>query len=108
VGENCRSVLPAESPTSVRGRRSRSVIRTESGDKNGAGKADVIERLGGTTQSGAPAARVSLLLRAGQNPVGACVLDIAAAHTFAASVHSDAGGTSQLEAGGSPFPSAAN
>jgi len=39
-----------------------------------------------------------LLLRTGQNPVGACVLNSASSHTFAASVHSDASTTSQLEA----------
>jgi len=38
-----------------------------------------------------------LVLSAGQTPVGACVLGISSAHTFAASVHSDASSMSQLE-----------
>ncbi len=39
-----------------------------------------------------------LILRAGQTPVGACVWGISSAHTFAASIHSDASTTSRLEA----------
>jgi phosphatidylglycerophosphate synthase len=39
-----------------------------------------------------------LVLRTGQKPVGACVLNSASAHTFAASALSDASSTSQLEA----------
>jgi phosphatidylglycerophosphate synthase len=39
-----------------------------------------------------------LVLRAGQIPVGACVLNTASAQGFAASVHSDASSASQLEA----------
>ncbi len=39
-----------------------------------------------------------LLLRTGQGLVGACVLNIDSAHTFAASIHSDESSTSQLEA----------
>lgn len=38
-----------------------------------------------------------LVLRAGQTPVGACALGISSAHAYAASVHSDASSTSELE-----------
>jgi len=45
-----------------------------------------------------------LVLRTGQTSVGACVLNISSAHTFATSVHSDESSTSQLEAWLSPGP----